>query len=81
MNEKAHVKTWMGGRCVLVPLNDYFEMQAVLHGFESYDDLRANGLQVVTPHPLYDESGKAIPNQDYLEEGEEDGGMTWQSLS
>ena len=89
MNENAHVKVWMGGRSVLVPMEDYFEMQAVLHGFEGYDDLRAHGYQVVTPDQVYDEGGNLVSGQadetyaegETLRDGDFDGGMKWQGLS
>lgn len=84
MNDNAHVKAWMGGRKVLVPIKDYFEMQAVLHGFESYDDLRSNGYQIITPNQVYDEKGNLVSDKDNLEPREEnvaDGGTAWQSLS
>ena len=84
MYDNEYVKAWMGGRCVLVPIKDYYKMHAVSHGLERYDDLRSEGCQIVAPNEIYDEKGNPVLNQDNLEPQERkvtDGGMAWQSLS
>lgn len=70
MSDDVHVKAWMGGRCILIPIEDYYEMQAILHGFESYDDLRSQGLMIAAPTEVYDENGKPVSGLRLGDEGE-----------
>ena len=50
----------MGGRKdVLIPLEEYRDLKASQYGYEDYEDLRKNGLNVSVPD-LYDQHGNPV---------------------
>lgn len=58
--QTSYVKASMGGRKdVLIPLEEYRDLKASQYGYEDYEDLRKNGLNVSVPD-LYDQHGNPV---------------------
>lgn len=49
-DETKHVKTNMGS----MPLEDYYDIVAMQHGYDSYEDMKKDGLSITPPETIED---------------------------
>ena len=49
-DEAKHVETNMGN----MPLEDYYDIVAMQHGYDSYDDMKKDGLIIAPPEIVED---------------------------
>ena len=50
--EEKHVETNMGN----MPLEDYYDIVAMQHGYDSYDDMKKDGL-IIAPPKIVEDKG------------------------
>ena len=51
-DEAKHVETNMGN----MPLEDYYDIVAMQHGYDSYDDMKKDGL-IIAPPEIAEDKG------------------------